>query len=86
MVRIIAFVLAAVIVIGILGSAGFIIVKTVGYMVNQKFTIGEAISWAWQDYCEFISSIFGKAQAENEYWERDYTVNKYINVVACTAL
>lgn len=87
MIKVIALVLSAIIVIVAIGSFGFIAVKTVMYMVNQHFGFGDAISWAWQDYCDFVSGIFGKAKAESEdYWEQDYTVNRNIEVKACTAL
>ena len=86
MIRIIAVILAAVIVIGILGSLGFVVVKTIGYMANQHFAVGEALKWAWEDYTNFVTGIFGGAKADPNYFEYEYTVNKSINVVACTAL
>ena len=86
MIKVIALVLSAIIAIVAIGSFGFIAVKTVMYMVNQHFGFGDAISWAWQDYCDFISGIFGKAKADPDYWEVDYTVNKCIEVKGCTSL
>ena len=88
MIRVIALVLSIAIVVAIIGSIGFIVVKTVGYMVNQKFNIGDAIRWSWQDYKNLIGGIFGGgAKAEDpNYWETTYTVNQYIPVVGCTAL
>ena len=86
MVRVIAFIIVGFIVIGILGTIGFIGVKTGMYMINQKFNFTEAIEWSWTDYCNFITGFFNKANAEDGYWETEITVNKYIDVKACTDL
>ena len=87
MIKVIAFVLAAIIAVAAIGTLGFMVVKTVLYMVNQHFGFGDAVSWAWQDLTDFIGGIFGKAKAESEdYWEREYTVNRNIEIKACTAL
>ncbi len=86
MIKVIALVLAAVVAVAAIGTFGFMVVKTVLYMVNQHFGFGDAVSWAWQDFTDFIGGIFGKAKADPDRWEADYTVNKYIPVVGCTSL
>ncbi|MDT3388631.1 MAG: hypothetical protein LIR46_12865 [Bacteroidota bacterium] len=87
MIKIIAIVLAAIIAVAAIGTLGFMVVKSIGYMVHQHFNLGDAISWSWTDYCDFIGGIFGKAKAESEdYWERDYTINRNIEVKGCTSL
>lgn len=86
MIKVISIILAAIIVVGIIGSLGFIGVKTGLYMVNQKFNIGEALDWAWEDYTNFVMGIFETAKADQDYFEYDYNINKNIDIVACTAL
>ena len=88
MVKIISLILAAVIAVVAIGTLGFLIVKTAGYMINQHFDIGTAISWSWQDYKNFVGGIFGGgAKAEDpNYFEYEITMNKNIPVVACTSL
>lgn len=86
MIKVIAFVLAAVVAVAAIGALGFMVVKMIMYMTNQHFGFGDAMSWAWQDFTDFVGGIFGKAKADPDRWEADYTVNKYIEVKACTAL
>lgn len=88
MIKVICIVLAAILTIGIVGTMGFMIVKTVGYMINQHFDIGTAIQWSWTDFTDFVRGIFGGgAKAEDpNHWETTYTVNQHIDVVACTSL
>lgn len=87
MVRVIAIILAAVITIGILGTIGFVGVKTGAYIINQNFNISEALEWAWEDYTNFVTGIFEGAKGENDnYKEWEYTINKYIEVKGCTSL
>ena len=87
MIRVIAIVLAFVLVIGIIGSAIFMAVKVGGYMINQNFDFETAWEWAKDDFVNFVTGIFGKANSESEdYFEWEYTVNKYIDVVGCTSL
>lgn len=79
-VKVVCLILAAIIVIAIVGSILYCAVKTVINMVNgSNFT--DAISNAWND----LIGIFGAAKADG-YIEYEYTVNKYVNVVACTSL
>lgn len=87
MVKIIAVIIAAVLAIGVIGTLGFLIVKTAGYMINQHFNLGNAISWSWTDYVDFIRGIFGGAKADNLYYfEYKITLNEHIPVVGCTSL
>lgn len=87
MIKVISIILAAILVAAIIGSLGFIGVKTGLYMVNQHFGIGEALDWAWTDYTDFVTGFFEKAEAESkDYYEYEYNINSYIDVVACTAL
>lgn len=84
MVKILAIILAAIIVIGLFATIGYVGVKMFGYIIHQNFDFGTAWSWAWADYAEFMQNLLGQAHAE------DYIIfpmtNQNIDVVACTAL
>ncbi len=87
MIKVIAIILSVILVIGSLGTVGIVGYKTAGYMINQHFAFGDAIDWAWKDYTEIIGGFFDKAEAEDDgYFEYDITLNKYVEVVACTSL
>lgn len=85
MIRIIAAIMVVVIMVGIIGTIGFMVVKTAGYMFNQKFNFHDALDWAWKDYNDMIHRIIPAAKADQNY-EIEYNINRYIDVVACTAL
>lgn len=85
MIKVVAVILSVILVIGILGTVGIVGYKTIGYMTNQKFAFGDAIDWAWKDYTEIIGGFFDKAEADG-YFEYPITMNKYVEVVACTSL
>lgn len=85
MIKVIALVLTVIIAVVVLGSIGIVGVKTANYMIHQNFNFGEAIKWAFQDYTEWLSTIFVSAEALDERIEFEMT-NKNIDVVACTAL
>ena len=87
MVRILAIILAVVVVICILGTFGYIAVKTAGYMINQHFDFNQAWEWSWADYGEMMQNLLGQAKAENDnYFEYTYTVNQYIDILPCVDL
>lgn len=86
MVRILAIIITIVVVVGILGTFGYIAVKTAGYMINQHFNFNQAWEWSWADYGEMMQNIFGKANAEEDYFEYTYTVNQYIDILPCVDL
>ena len=83
--KVTCLILAAIVVISIIGSIGYIAVKAVLYIINQHMSFSMSFEWAWQDYLGLF-----QAQAENEenpdFWESEYTVNRYIEVKACTSL
>lgn len=87
MIKVVALVLTAVIAVVVLGSFGFIGVKTGEMMINQKYSFGDAIGLAWTDYTIFLAGIIGNANAEDDgYFEYPITTNMYIEVKACTGL
>ena len=86
MMKAIAIVLTVVIAVVILGSAGFVGVKTGENIINQKYAFGDAISLAWTDYTILVSKLFGYAEAEDGYFEYEITTNSYVEVKACTSL
>ena len=84
-VKVVAFVLAAVLVICIIGSLVYIGVKVFDYMTSQNFDFSMAWEWAINDYKEtFLNNISGAAA--DDYWEYRYKVNEYVNIVGCTYL
>ena len=85
MIKVITIILSVILVIGILGTIGIVGVKTAGYMINQKFDFNMALDWAWKDFTEMVAGIFVPAEAEG-YFEYPITMNKYVEVVACTSL
>lgn len=86
MIKAVAIVLTVVIAVVVLGSAGFIAVKTGQNMINQKYSFEDALSLGWTDYTILVSKIFGHAEAEDGYFEYPITTNMYIEVKACTGL
>ena len=86
MIKAVAIVLTVVIAVVIVGSIGFVGVKTGENMINQKYAFGDAINLAWTDYTILVSKIFGYAEAEDGYFEYPITTNMYIEVKACTGL
>ena len=87
MVKAICIVLAVIILIGIIGSIGFMVFKVSDYMINQNFNFRMAWDWSLNDLNDIITNMnnmFGAA-AEN-YQEYRYSVNEYIDVVGCTSL
>ena len=87
MIKAVAIVLTAIIAVVILGTVGYIGVKTGNYMINQKYSFGDAISLGWTDYTIFLAGIIGNAEAEDDgYFEYPITTNMYIEVKACTSL
>lgn len=85
MVKVIAFVLAAILVVLILGSIAFVGVKVFDYVMNQNFDFGTAWAWAVDDFKELIVKNTNGAEAE-DYFEYEYSINKWVNVVGCTSL
>ena len=87
MIKVVAIILTAVIAVVILGTVGFIGVKTGENMINQKYSFGDAIGLAWEDYTIFLAGIIGNANAEDDgYFEYPITTNMYVEVKACTSL
>lgn len=87
MIKVVAIILTAAIAVVVLGSVGFVAVKTGENMINQKYSFGDAIGLAWEDYTIFLAGIIGNANAEDDgYFEYPITTNMYIEVKACTGL
>ena len=85
-IKIVAMVLALVIVVTILAGVVALGIGTVRYMTDQKFNFIDAIHWAWDDMVNWVKSTFGiKENDENAPIQFGYT-NQYVEVVACTSL
>ena len=82
-IKVTALVLAIVIAVAIIGSAGYIGVKAVGYMANQHFNFGDAVSWAANDWLD----LTGLGKIVDEKFVKEFgAANEFIEVKACTSL
>ena len=82
-IKVAALVLVFVIAVAIIGSAGYIGAKTVGYMANQHFNFSDAVSWAANDWLD----LTGLGKIVDEKFVKEFgATNTYIEVKACTSL
>ena len=84
MIKVVAIVLAGVVLVSILGSATFMGIKIGQYMVNQNFSFRDAWEWSLKDLNDWIESIRPKSKQETIVFYP--FANQYVDVVACTAL
>ena len=84
---VIGTIIAVILVVAIVPTIGYVGYKTVHYMVAQGFDLSTAISWGWNDWTDVLGGLIsGSANAEDYYWETEYSINRNINVVGCVNL
>lgn len=86
MIKVIALIVAAVIVVGILAGVVALGIGTVRYMTDQKFNFVDAIHWAWDDMVNWVNNTFGIGKKDDEEPLQFGYTNQYVEVVACTSL
>ena len=86
MVKIIALILALVMVVTILAGCVALVIGTVRYITEQRFNFIDAISWSWDDLTNWVKNTFGIKDNNNEEPIQFGSTNQYIEVVACTSL
>lgn len=81
-IRFIVRVVAAIIVVVVLAGIIAVGMRTYVYMHNHNFDFGTAIKWAWED---LLDTVRQEKIKNNDIESFEFT-NKYIDVIACTAL
>lgn len=76
--------MVTILVVGIILSAGWILVEAGKYVFNQNFNVGTAFAWAWDDYKDMIN-IWDGYYREDKVAEYPFT-NQHVDVVACIDL
>ena len=84
MIKVICLIIALVFVVAVVATVGYVGVKMGGYIFNQNFGVNEAFDWAIQDYKDLLG--IGKAKVNLDYYTWENTINRYVDVVPCTAL
>lgn len=81
-IRFIVRLVAAIIIVVLLAGIIAVGLRTYDYMHNHNFDFGTAITWAWDDMLDTVR----QEKIENDDVKSFEFVNKYIDVIACTAL
>lgn len=84
MIRVICLIITLVFVVAVVATVGYVGVKMGGYIFNQNFGANEAFDWAIQDYKDLLG--IGKAKVNLHYYTWENNINRYVDVVPCTAL
>lgn len=81
--KVVAIVVAVVLVIGILGTVIGVGVNLVRYMVNQNFSFENAFNWSWSEFTSWLTTVNLFKAAADEYIPM---ANKCVNIVPCIDL
>lgn len=81
-IRFIVRLVAAIIVVVVLAGIIAVGMRTYVYMHDHNFDFGMAVNWAWEDLLDTIR----QEKIKNDDIKSFEFTNKYIDVIACTAL
>lgn len=81
-IRFIVRLVVAIIVVVLLAGIIAVGMRTYVYMHDHNFNFETAINWAWEDLLDTIR----QEKIENDDIKSFEFTNKYIDVIACTAL